>query len=73
MTLQDMIEKIPMLTIEERRELIHALVDSLSDKHQPKTHSILELEGLGSEIWEGVDAQAYVDDLRREWDDRDNR
>lgn len=31
--------------------------------------SIMALHGLGKELWEGVDAQAYVDQLRREWDD----
>lgn len=29
-----------------------------------KTRSLLELEGLGAEIWEGVDAQEYVNELR---------
>lgn len=29
--------------------------------------SILELEGCGEVIWAGVDAKAYVDDLRDEW------
>jgi hypothetical protein len=33
-------------------------------------HSILELEGLGAELWEGIDAQEYVNELRREWDHR---
>jgi len=28
---------------------------------------LLELEGLGAEIWKNVDAQKYVDDLRDEW------
>jgi len=32
--------------------------------------SILELEGLGAEIWAGVDAKQYVDELRDEWDHR---
>ena len=36
---------------------------------QPK-HSIMELHGLGKEIWEGVDTQAYVNELRAEWDHR---
>jgi hypothetical protein len=41
---------------------------------QPK-HSIMELEGLGAEIWKGkdgtpADAQDYVNELRREWDHR---
>lgn len=38
-------------------------------------HSIIELEGLGTEIWKDengslVDAQDYVDELRQEWDHR---
>jgi len=28
------------------------------------THSILDLEGLGKEIWEGVDADKYVAEER---------
>jgi hypothetical protein len=30
----------------------------------------MELHGLGAEIWQGIDAQEYVDQLRSEWDDR---
>ena len=29
--------------------------------------SIMELEGLGKEIWQGVDAQEYVDLERASW------
>ena len=29
--------------------------------------SILELRGLGKELWQGVDAAAHVDRERREW------
>lgn len=32
-------------------------------------HSLLELEGLGAEVWAAVDAQEYVSRLRGEWDD----
>ncbi len=40
-----------------------------------RKHSIMELEGLGADLWRNdqgnlVDAQEYVNDLRREWDDR---
>ena len=34
----------------------------------PQKRSILELRGLGKEIWQGIDAQTYVDSLREEWD-----
>jgi hypothetical protein len=33
-------------------------------------HSILELHGLGKEIWQGVDPKDYVSKLRDEWEDR---
>lgn len=32
--------------------------------------SLLELEGLGAETWQGIDAQRYTDELRDEWDRR---
>ena len=31
-------------------------------------HSILELIGLGKEVWEGVDADEYIDQERESWD-----
>jgi hypothetical protein len=31
-------------------------------------HSIRELRGLGKEIWRGIDAQEFVNQLRGEWD-----
>jgi len=33
---------------------------------KPK-HSIMELEGLGKEIWNGLDAQEYVNQERASW------
>ena len=39
------------------------------ETEKPK-RSIMELHGLGAEIWEGVDAQEYVNELRKEWDHR---
>lgn len=35
-----------------------------------KKRSIMELHGLGAELWEGVDAQDHVNELRKEWDHR---
>ncbi len=62
------------LSPEDRLRLIERLAQSLTAPEaadpQPPKRSLLELEGLGAEIWEGVDAQEYVDELRREWDHR---
>ena len=32
--------------------------------------SLLELEGLGAHLWQGVDAQEYIHEIRSEWDHR---
>lgn len=74
MTVTDILERAKTLSVHERKELVKLLVDTL-DSAGPEAsprqkHSILELAGLGKEIWEGIDAQEYVNQLRREWDDR---
>lgn len=35
-----------------------------------KPYSLLDLEGVGAELWKEVDAQEYVNQIRDEWDDR---
>jgi hypothetical protein len=39
---------------------------AVADEADKSEHSLLELEGLGAEIWQGVDAQQYVNELRDE-------
>jgi hypothetical protein len=43
------------------------LAEVVSEGTLPQ-RSLLELEGLGAEIWQGIDAQEYVNELRKEWD-----
>ncbi len=48
--------------LEELTRAVRRQVDSKS-----KTYSIMDLEGLGAEIWRGIDAQDYVDQERASW------
>ena len=58
-------EQIKPLPAAERVQLLAVIARDLAPgAGQPR--SILELEGLGAEIWQGVDAQQYVDELRAE-------
>lgn len=62
------------LSAAERLRLVVMIVDDLAIQplepvEKPK-RSIMELHGLGKEIWEGIDAQEYVNELRKEWDHR---
>ncbi len=68
MALADLIQEIRALSIDERKMLITLIADSLTEAS--KTRSLLELEGLGADLWKGVDAQEYVNSLRQEWDER---
>ena len=73
MSLQEMIQEAKTLSIDDRKRLMKALVDLLTELPQEtpkKKRNLLELAGLGAEIWEGIDAQEYVNQLRSEWDHR---
>lgn len=70
MTVQEMLQEIPSLSIEERKVLISALVDSIIESAGHKKRNILEFAGIGAELYDGTDAQEYVNQLRSEWDNR---
>jgi plasmid stability protein len=54
---------------EQRRSLAQEVTHILAAAVKPrKTHSILELQGLGKELWKGIDTDKYIDDERRSWD-----
>ena len=47
------------------QEVIHLLSRAVA---QPTPRSILELRGLGKELWRGTDAASHVERERRSWD-----
>jgi plasmid stability protein len=53
----------------ERRSVAQEVTVLLSRALEaPRPLSILELRGLGKELWQGVDAASYVDRERASWD-----
>jgi hypothetical protein len=72
MTVAELLEQAKELSSDERKELARLILDTVDKAEAPrKKHSILELAGLGKEIWEGIDAQEYINALRSEWDHRE--
>jgi len=64
---------IRALPQEEKLRLLAKIAAELAlsgSEEEPPTRSLLELEGLGAEIWQGIDAQQYVHELREEWEPR---
>jgi len=70
---QYVLRQAELLSPDDQRRLAKELAERV-DRHERtgKKRSILELRGLGKEIWQGIDAQEYVNQERSEWGGLDN-
>lgn len=64
MSIHKLIHEAQKLSESERMQLIEAMSKPKSNRN------LLELAGLGAEIWQDIDAQSYLNQLRDEWDHR---
>ena len=53
-------------SIKDQLKLISLISQNLSSEDK-SVNSLLELEGLGREIWDKINTQDYINDLRNEW------
>lgn len=68
-TYDQVLKMTKRLNLPEQLQLLETLSRMVRDQvTEAKPHSIMELEGLGAEIWQGIDAQAYVDQERASWE-----
>lgn len=69
-TYQDVRRQVENLAPDEQLRLLEELAAMVRRRIlvAPK-HSIMDLEGLGKEIWNGLDAQEYVNQERTSWND----
>lgn len=71
MNTADILAHVRTLSRAERIALMKDLIDTLdAPEDAPPQYRLSDLRGLGADIWEGIDAQEYVNQLRSEWDDR---
>lgn len=71
MTLQEIMQEVCQLDLEDRKLLISWIVDTLTEP--PKKYSLLDFEGVGAHLYDGTDAQEYINQLRSEWDHRSRK
>lgn len=60
-------KQFAILSEQEREKLLKELSQLVHNKKESGKRDIFELRGLGKEIWEGIDAQKYVDEERASW------
>jgi hypothetical protein len=70
LTYDDYLRGIQGLRPEEQLRLIEIISTTLKKTLGRKKikRSVMELEGLGADIWKGIDAQEYVRKERESWD-----
>ncbi len=67
-TYQDIRHQVKTLTPDEQLRLLEELSAMVNFPKLTKSkRSIMDLEGLGKEIWQGFDAQEYIDQERDSW------
>ena len=66
---EDVLSRAQQLDAADQLRLIQELIARVQRRMSSEgSRSILELRGLGKEIWHGIDAQTYVDAERDSWD-----
>ncbi|HBA72479.1 MAG: hypothetical protein A2X82_19960 [Geobacteraceae bacterium GWC2_55_20] len=69
LTYNDVVATLPSLAPDEQLNLLEALSSVLKKAMLPgvKRHNLLELEGLGADVWSKVNIENYVRQERDSW------
>jgi hypothetical protein len=67
---RDVLKQAERLDPDEQLLLLEELAAMIRRRGtvQRKKHSILELRGLGKEIWQDIDVDKYLEEERNSWD-----
>ena len=64
----ELLTRASRLPQREKTDLLAELASQIRDAgRKTGKRSLMELEGLGAEIWAGLDAQEYLDRERASW------
>lgn len=67
-TYNNVLSLVQQLEPLDQLRLLETLAILVRHQVDPRSHrSILELQGLGKTIWQGMDAQVYVGEERASW------
>jgi len=64
----DLYGKLRSRAQREHRSIAQEVIHLLSGAVEEEERSILELKGLGKELWAGIDAATHVERERDSWD-----
>ncbi|HSH82928.1 MAG TPA: hypothetical protein VLA19_30720 [Herpetosiphonaceae bacterium] len=65
------LRQVRALQMDEQRQLLDELTQLVREASEPRgdrpLRSIVELDGLGKSVWEGIDPDRYIEEERRGW------
>ena len=71
MRIEELYERhIRRLPRRQRLRLLSLTAKGLAEEkpsRRKRTHSIMDLAGMGKDMWDSVDVEKYVSSLRNEW------
>lgn len=63
----NLIREIRKLSRTDQLKLLNILNENIKTKRIRKNTSLIELEGLGKEIWQDIDVKKYINKERKSW------
>ena len=66
---EEVLNQVRLLELNDQVRLLEELATIVRYRVTawPK-HSILEFEGLGKDVWQGIDVQKYIEEERNSWE-----
>jgi len=70
-TLEYVLRTVKKLSVADQLKLISLISEDISHQALERTqrHKLMDLAGVGAELWEGIEAQEYVRQERESWED----
>jgi acyl-CoA reductase-like NAD-dependent aldehyde dehydrogenase len=66
---EELLDQVRKLSVLEQARLLEELAKLVRAHIQEWfEHSVLELRGLGKELWRGIDVEKYIEEERNSWE-----
>ena len=67
-TYEELLSQARLLSLGDKARLAEYVMADLKQRIEDQQyHSVMELKGLGKELWRGIDVDKYIEEERRSW------
>ena len=67
MSTETIYQEISKLTNSDKIIILKKLITEISSNLEASDISFFDIQGVGKELWKGIDAQEYVNNERESW------